>query len=259
MKIYGDIYSGNCYKIRLLLNQLAIPHRWHHLDILKRETRTPEFLAMNPNGRIPLLELDGGEHLAESNAILQYLAAGSPLWPQDRLQQARVLQWMFFEQYSHEPFIATARYIIRYLGRPPDQEARLQERMVPGYAALGVMERWLSERTFLVAERYTIADIALYAYTHVAHEGGFDLLPYPARLRKHGLLQPHRPRLSRCRCRCRCRCRRPRVQRWVLTGTGCGIGPRSGIMYSSLGSCGSRLSLRGAVDWPRIAARMRAA
>jgi len=180
LKIYGDIYSGNCYKLRLLANQLAIPHRWLHVDILKKETRTPEFLVMNPNGRIPLLELESGEHLAESNAILHYLAAGSPLWPQDRLQQAQVLQWMFFEQYSHEPFIATARYIVRYLGRPAAQETRLQERMAPGNAALGVMERWLSEREFFAADRYTIADIALYAYTHVAHEGGFDLAPYPA-------------------------------------------------------------------------------
>ncbi|HSW11413.1 MAG TPA: glutathione S-transferase family protein [Solimonas sp.] len=180
LKVYGDIYSGNCYKIRLLAAQLGIAHEWRHVDILQKQTRTPEFLAKNPNGRIPLLQLDSGECLAESNAILHYLAEGSALLPADRLLHAQVLQWMFFEQYSHEPYIATSRYIIRYLGRPPEQEARLLERVPGGKAALAVMDRHLQDHTFFVGARYSIADIALYAYTHVAHEGGFDLEPYVA-------------------------------------------------------------------------------
>lgn len=183
LKIYGDAFSGNCYKLKLLLHQLGEPYQWQHIDILKRESRTPEFLAMNLNGRVPVLELAPGVHLAESNAILQYLSnrdGGSAFWPRDRLEQARVLQWLFFEQYSHEPYIATARYIVRYLGRPPEEERRLAERMAPGRAALEVMERHLAHNAFFLGERYTIADIALYAYTHVAPEGGFDLAPYAA-------------------------------------------------------------------------------
>lgn len=179
MKIYGDIYSGNCYKIRLLLNQLSIPHRWHHLDILKRETRTPEFLAMNPNGRIPLLELDGGEHLAESNAILQYLAAGSPLWPHDRLQQARVLQWMFFEQYSHEPYVAVARFICGWTPADSPRRADLPRLRERAHDALRVMERHLQSHDWFTGDAYGIADIALFAYTHVAPHGGVPLDAYP--------------------------------------------------------------------------------
>ena len=117
LKLYGDIYSGNCYKQKLLMTQLRIPHAWVHVDIMKKESRTPEFLARNPNGRIPVLELPDGVFLAESNAILHYLAEGTPLLPTDRLERAQLLQWMFFEQYSHEPYIATSRYIIRYLLR----------------------------------------------------------------------------------------------------------------------------------------------
>jgi glutathione S-transferase len=166
--------------VKLLLSLLGTPHEWVHVDILKRETRTPGFLAMNPNGRIPLLEIGEGEYLAESNAILHYLADGTPLLPADRLRRAQVLQWQFFEQYSHEPYVAVARYIVRYLGRPAAQEARLQEKMAPGYAALEVMERHLAQRRFFVGERYSIADISLYGYTHVAHEGGFELGRFPA-------------------------------------------------------------------------------
>lgn len=129
---------------------------------------------------MPLLELPDGEFLPESNAIMHYLADGSPLLPDDRLARAQVLQWLFFEQYSHEPYIAVARYIVRYLGRDGQYASKLQEKMAPGHAALGVMERHLSDRQFFVSERYTIADIGLYAYTHVAHEGDFDLTPYPA-------------------------------------------------------------------------------
>ena len=180
LKVYGDIQSGNCYKVKVLLCHLDEPHEWVHVDILKKETRTPDFLAMNPNGRIPLLVIKEGVYLAESNAILCYLADGTRFLPSDRLARAQVLQWLFFEQYSHEPYIATARYIIRYLGRPKEEEARLESRMAPGYAALGVMEKHLAVHQYFVSERYTIADIALYAYTHVAHEGGFDLSRFPA-------------------------------------------------------------------------------
>ena len=180
MRVWGDIYSGNCFKVKLLLTQLQLPHEWIHVNILDKESRTPEFLAMNPNGRIPLLQTADGVYLPESNAILHYLAEGSPLLPTDRLLHAQVLQWMFFEQYSHEPYVATARYIVRYLGRPPEREAVLQQKMEPGYAALGVMESHLASRPFFVGGQYSIADIALYAYTHVADGGGFDLSRFPA-------------------------------------------------------------------------------
>jgi glutathione S-transferase len=151
-----------------------------HVDILQKQTRTPDFLSKNPNGKIPLLEIEEGVYLPESDAILNYLAEGTPFLPSERLLRAQVLQWLFFEQYSHEPYIAVARYIVRYLGRPEKLEPKLQEKMAPGYAALQVMEKHLANRRFFVAERYTIADIGLYAYTHVAHEGGFELSPYPA-------------------------------------------------------------------------------
>lgn len=180
LTVYGDLQSGNCYKIKLLLNQLGLPHDWIDIDILEKQTRTPEFLAKNPNGRVPLLELEDGTCLAESNAILHYLAEGTSFLSSERLEHAQILQWLFFEQYSHEPYIATSRYIILYLGRPAEYEAKLEEKQAPGYAALGVMERHLTSRQFFVGERYTIADIGLYAYTHVAQEGGFDLSGFPA-------------------------------------------------------------------------------
>lgn len=180
LKIYGDLKSGNCYKVKLLLSQLDLAHEWVDIDTLKGETRTPEFLAKNANGKIPLLELPDGQYLPESNAILHYLAEGTPLLPADRLLHAQVLQWLFFEQYSHEPYIAVARYIMRYLGRPEKYEAKLQEKMAPGYAALEVMEKHLSQHPYLVGDAYSIADIGLYAYTHVAHEGGFELQRFPA-------------------------------------------------------------------------------
>lgn len=177
-RIYGDVYSGNCYKIKLLMHLLGVEYEWIHVDIMRGESRTSEFLAMNPNGKVPAVRVPDGRYLSESNAILNYLAEGSEYLPASRYERAQVLQWQFFEQYSHEPFIATSRYIIRYLGRPPEEEQRLQEKSAPGYRALHVMERHLSTRSFFVAERYTIADISLYAYTHVAHEGGFDLSKY---------------------------------------------------------------------------------
>ena len=180
MKVYGDVWSGNCYKIKLVLTQLGKAFEWEPVDIMKSESRTPEFLAKNPNGRVPTVELDDGTCLAESNAILWYFAEGTPLVPDSRLARAQVLQWMFFEQYSHEPNIATSRYIVRYLGNPPEKAAALAARVEPGYAALGVMEAHLKKNDWFAGGRYSIADIALYAYTHCAGEGGFDLTHYPA-------------------------------------------------------------------------------
>jgi glutathione S-transferase len=179
MHLFDYLDSGNGYKVRLLLAQLGLRYDWTEVDIDAGKTRTPEFLKRNPNGRIPTLELDDGTNLAESNAILWYLAEGTPFVPADRLGRAQVLQWMFFEQYSHEPYVATPRYIVKHL--PPDhaRRAELPDRLARGRAALAVMETHLAGRQFFVAERYTIADIALYAYTHVAHEGGHDLAPYP--------------------------------------------------------------------------------
>ncbi|MFZ1425888.1 MAG: glutathione S-transferase family protein [Geminicoccaceae bacterium] len=180
LRLYDFLSSGNGYKCRLLLRQLQLPYERVELDILKGETRTPEFLARNPNGRVPALELEDGTVLAESNAILCYLADGTPFLPQDRLARAQVLQWLFFEQYSHEPFIAVARFIHHFLPEDSPRRAELPRLEQGGHAALGVMEQRLEAHPFLVAGRYTIADIALYAYTHVAGEGGFDLTAYPA-------------------------------------------------------------------------------
>ena len=154
---------------------MSIPHQWIAVDILKGESLTPEFLKMNPNGKIPLLVMDDGECLAESNAILFYLARSSDLLPGDDLNLARVLQWQFFEQYSHEPNIAVARFIARYLGLPEDRRAEYESKQAGGYRALDVMEQTLQKNQFLVGNQCTIADISLYAYTHVADEGGFDL------------------------------------------------------------------------------------
>ena len=173
--VYGDIHSGNCYKVKLLMSWLDIEHNWRHIDILKGESRTADFLALNPNGRIPVLALSDGRTLAESNAILNYLAAGSVFIPADPFERAQVFQWQFFEQYSHEPYIATARYIVRYLGNPEARRTELEARREGGYAALNIMEHHLGERSFFVGDTYTIADISLYAYTHCASEGGFQL------------------------------------------------------------------------------------
>jgi glutathione S-transferase len=179
LTLYDYLESGNGYKVRLLLAQLGIPYRRVEMDIMKGATRTPEFLRRNPNGRIPLLELDDGTCLAESNAIQFYLAEGTRFLPDDRLARAQVLQWMFFEQYSHEPYIAVLRFWT-HAGWLDERRALVPEKRERGLAALGVMEDHLAKREFFVGERYTIADIALYAYTHVADEGGFDLAPYPA-------------------------------------------------------------------------------
>jgi glutathione S-transferase len=179
IRLYDYLSSGNGYKVRLLLTQLGVPFERVELDIVKGETRTPEYLARNPNGRIPLLELESGDLLPESNAILFYLADGTPFLSDDRLERATTLQWMFFEQYSHEPNIATSRFWLQHLELTPERHAALEQKRPLGYAALDVMERHLSERDFFVGGRYSIADIALYAYTHVADEGGFDLSGYP--------------------------------------------------------------------------------
>ncbi|HLQ13728.1 MAG TPA: glutathione S-transferase family protein [Steroidobacteraceae bacterium] len=177
--LYDYLDSGNGYKIRLLLAQLQQPYRYVELDILRGETRTPEFLAKNPNGRIPTLEMEDGQFLAESDAILCYLAAGTPFLPTERLAHARVLQWMFFEQYSHEPYVATPRFIVRHLAGDHPLRAELPKRLERGRAALAVMEGHLVRHSYFVGERYSIADIALYAYTHVAEDGGLALAPYP--------------------------------------------------------------------------------
>ena len=175
MRLYDYADSGNGYKIRLLLAQLDIEYELVPVDILKGESRTSQFLQKNPNGRIPVLELDDGTFLAESNAILFYLAEGTPYVPAEKVLRAQVLQWMFFEQSSHEPNIATARFWIRHLELTEERQGALAEKVELGNAALAVMERHLSQRRFFVADRYSIADIALYAYTHVADQGNFDL------------------------------------------------------------------------------------
>ena len=177
-KLYDFLPSGNGYKVRLLLTQLGISFERIELDILKGETRTAEFLAKNPNGRIPVLELSPGEYLSESNAILIYLSQGTEFLPIGPLEHARVMQWLFFEQYSHEPFIATSRFWLQH-GMAEDNQQALAEKKAPGYAALGVMEQRLKDHPFLVGDRYSIADISLFAYTHVAHEGNFDLSGFP--------------------------------------------------------------------------------
>jgi glutathione S-transferase len=179
IELYGDSISGNCYKLQLACAQLDIDYTWHEVDILAGETRTRDYLAMNPNGKVPLMALPGGRYLSESNAILSYLADGSSLAGESRFERANVLRWMFFEQYSHEPYIATSRFIIRYLGRPASREGDLESRRGGGYMALDVLEQELARYDFIANDKYSIADIALYAYTHVADEGGFDLAAYP--------------------------------------------------------------------------------
>lgn len=180
LRLYDYLPSGNGYKVRLLLRLLDVGFELIERDIMKGETRTPAFLAMNSNGRIPLLELEDGTFLPESNAILFYLAEGTPFLPGDRLGRARALGWMFFEQYNHEPNIAVVRFWMEHAGMTPEREAMLPAKRAGGYAALGVMERHLADRDWFVGDTPTIADISLYAYTHVAHEGGFDLADYPA-------------------------------------------------------------------------------
>ncbi len=179
LELFDYLDSGNGYKIRLLLAQLNLPYRHRELDITRGETRTPEFLAIYPTGRIPVLGLGDGRYLPESDAILWYLAEGTPYLPSERWARAQVLQWMFFEQYSHEPYVATPRYIMRHFPVDDPRRAELPQRQARGRAALALMDAHLHSREYFVDERYTIADTALYAYTHVAEEAGLELAPFP--------------------------------------------------------------------------------
>ena len=180
MLLYNSAVSGNCYKVRLLLAQLGLAYETEDVSVVDRSNR-PELLGeLNPGLRVPTLVLDDGRPLGESNAILWYFGDGTEYVPADPYERAQVLQWMFFEQYSHEPYVAVARFLLAYSGMPERFERQRDRLLTGGYPALDAMERHLAEREFLVAGRYSIADISLYAYTHVAHEGDFDLESYPA-------------------------------------------------------------------------------
>jgi glutathione S-transferase len=177
MKIYGDSISGNCLKVKWVADSLGLSYDWIETNILVGQSRTPEYLAMNPAGQVPAVVLDDGRPLAQSNAIILYLAEGSLLIPAAAYERARMLEWMFWEQYSHEPYVAVARFQVRYLGKAvADVEPRIVE---GGKAALQRLEDGLADRRFLVGDAVTLADVALVAYTRVAHEGGFDLADYP--------------------------------------------------------------------------------
>ena len=179
-KLYSMRRSGNCYKVRLAMAQLDIAHELVEMDILKGETRPPEFLALNPSGHVPVLEVAPGRHIAESNAILWYIAGHTPLVPDDRADRAEMLQWMFFEQHSLESNIGAAYFWLTLVkgGRDLQQHA-LEDWMEQGYRALRVMENHLKRHRYFAADRYTVADIALYAYTHLAHECDYDLTAFP--------------------------------------------------------------------------------
>lgn len=177
MKIYGDSISGNCLKVKWVADRLGLAYDWIETDVLNGATRTPAFLAMNPAGQAPLVILDDGRPLAQSNAIILHLAEGSDLIPSDAYQRARMLEWMFWEQYSHEPYVAVARFQVKYLGRAPgDLDPKIIER---GKAALQRLETGLAASSFLVGEHVSLADVALVAYTRVAGDGGFSLADYP--------------------------------------------------------------------------------
>jgi glutathione S-transferase len=177
--VYGLRSSGNCYKLQHLLGLLDRPYRWVDTDSMNGATRTPEFLALNPNGKVPLLVLEDGRRLAESNAILCYLADGTPYLPADPWERARTLQWMFFEQYSHEPYVAVARSVRRWLPAGHPRHAELPRLMERGAQAFDVMEDHLAGEAFFSGGAFGIADIALFAYTHCAADGGFDLSRWP--------------------------------------------------------------------------------
>ncbi len=178
MKVFGDTNSGNCLKVQYTADHLGLGYEWVPVDITAGESRSSEYLAMNPAGQVPLLVLDDGRTLAQSNAIIAYLAEGSPLLPADPFQRAKVHEWLFWEQYSHEPYVAVCRFVMVYQGKGP--EAREGWRVERAEAALDLMEGWLRERGWLVGDHLTIADISLLAYTRLAHEGGFDLQARPA-------------------------------------------------------------------------------
>jgi glutathione S-transferase len=173
MRIFGDLGSGNCQKVKLTADYLRLPYEWIAVDMMKGETRPPVFLARNPFGQIPVVEFGDGRHLAQSNAIVRFLARGSALVPEDDFEQAKADELMFWEQYSHEPYVAVARFQMVYLGKSAKElEARLVER---GDKALDLMERLLTGKRYLVGDRLSVADISLLPYTRLAHEGGFDL------------------------------------------------------------------------------------
>ena len=177
LQIFGDSISGNCLKVKWVADRLGLDYRWTEVDIMKGESRTPEFLALNPAGQVPLVVLADGRPLAQSNAIILHLAEGSDLIPGDAYERARMLEWMFWEQYSHEPYVAVARFQVKYEGRDPASlDAKLVSR---GVAALARLEAGLEGRDYLASDRLSLADVALVAYTRLAGEGGFDLTPYP--------------------------------------------------------------------------------
>lgn len=178
LRIYGDTKSGNCLKVKWTAQRLGLDFDWVEIDILKAQSRTADFLALNPAGQVPAVVLEDGRALAQSNAILLHLAEGSALIPRDRFERAKMFEWLFWEQYSHEPYVAVARFQMAYLGKPrEDLDPKLVER---GAAALARLEQQLALTPYLVGAQLTLADIALVAYTRVAHEGGFDLSHYPA-------------------------------------------------------------------------------
>jgi glutathione S-transferase len=178
MRIFGDSISGNCLKVKWTADHLSLPYDWIEIDIRKGESRSPAFLAMNRAGQVPVVQLDDGRAIAQSNAILLHLGRGSRLIPADPFEQTKMLEWLIWEQYSHEPYIAVARFQVVYQGKSvTDLEPRLIER---GKAALGCLEDALGDRRFLVGDGLTLADISLVAYTRTAHHGGFDLADYPA-------------------------------------------------------------------------------
>jgi glutathione S-transferase len=181
MLLYNSPVSGNCYKVRLLLAHLGIDYEHRDLDVVDRSNRSGVLGGLNPDLRVPTLVLDDGRPLAESGAILWYFGEGTRFVPEDRYDRAKVLQWMFFEQYTHEPAIAVVRFLVAFSGRAEENAALIERRTEAGYRALDAMERHLSDGdSHIVGGTVTLADIALYAYTHVAHEGGFDLERYPA-------------------------------------------------------------------------------
>ncbi|HEX6927693.1 MAG TPA: glutathione S-transferase family protein [Gammaproteobacteria bacterium] len=178
-RVHGMSVSGNCHKVRQILELTHQPYEWIEIDSAHGGTRTPEFLALNPNGKVPVLEFDDGRVLPESNAILCYLSEGTPYLPEDRFAKAQAMQWLFFEQYSHEPYIAVARFIEMFLPEDHPRRAALPNLIERGMQALAVMDRHLASRDFFVGGAPTIADIALHAYTHCAADGGFDLDEFP--------------------------------------------------------------------------------
>jgi glutathione S-transferase len=176
MKIHGDRNSGNCLKVKFVCDKLALPYTWIEIDTMKGGSRTPEFLRLNPWGQVPIVEFDDGRTLAQSNAIIRYLARGSDLIPADAFAAAQMDAWLFWEQNSHEPYVAVARFQMVYLGKPASElDPNLVKR---GYAALDHLERRLGEARFLLGDAFSLADVALLAYTRIAHEGNFDLVRY---------------------------------------------------------------------------------